>query len=149
MAIKVAIDQGANQRLLRPLQRQGLVELRQANHLEQTWPGLAQQQRKGFMLGHSRLDGSDVLADERAREVERILGPDKRLDVAHVYAAYLNGCEYFVTEDVADFIRGGRREALESLLGVKIRRTSELIEEYGERSGQVVIDGPMPTSAPG
>jgi hypothetical protein len=132
MVIKVAIDQGANQRLLRPLQRRGLVELRQANHLEQTWPGLAEQQKKGFTLGHSALDGPDVLADEKAEELERILGLDKRLDIAHVYAAYLNGCEYFVTEDVAAFIRGGRREALESLLGLKVRRTGELIQELAQ-----------------
>jgi hypothetical protein len=131
VAIKVAIDQNANQRLLRPLQRRGLVELRQANHLEQTWPGVAQQ-KKGFTLGYSALDGPDVLADEKAREVERILGPDKGLDISHVYAAYLNGCDYFVTEDVAAFIRGGRREALESLLGIKIRRTDELIEELAQ-----------------
>jgi hypothetical protein len=131
MVIKVAIDQNANQRLLRPLQRRGVVELRQANHLEQTWPGVAQQ-KKGLMLGHSQLGVLDVLADEKGGEVEKILGPDKRLDVAHVYAAYLNGCEYFVTEDVAAFIRGGRREELESLLGVKIRRTGELIQELAQ-----------------
>jgi hypothetical protein len=131
VVIRVAIDQNANQRLLRPLQQRGLIELRQANHLEQTWPGVAQQ-KKGFTLGYSALDGPDELADEKVAEVERILGLDKRLDIAHVYAAYLNRCDYFVTEDVAAFIRDGRREALESLLGVKIRRTGELIQELAQ-----------------
>ena len=37
----------------------------------------------------------------------------------------MNDCEYFVTEDKTDFIDGGRREALESLLGVKVRLTRE------------------------
>jgi hypothetical protein len=36
---------------------------------------------------------------------------------------------YFVTEDVAAFISGGRREALESVLELKIRRTREFIQE--------------------
>lgn len=133
MAIKVAIDQNANQRLLRPLQVRGLVELHQADHLEQTWRGVAQQ-KKGFMLGYSALDGPDELATDKVEEIERIVGPDKRLDIAHLHAAYLNVCEYFVTEDVAAFVRGGRREALESLLGIKIRRTGELIQELAPGS---------------
>jgi len=48
-----------------------------------------------------------------------------------MYAAYVNKCDYFVTEDMKDFINNGRREALEFLLGVKIRRTIEFIQEIG------------------
>jgi hypothetical protein len=135
MPIKVAIDQGANQRVLRRLQDQGVVELRQANELEQTWRDVSQQ-GKGSMLvsadgrSRSRLDGPDGLADEEVvREIERIVGAGKWADVAHVYAAHLNGCEYFVTENPDDFIRDGRKEQLERLLGVKIRRTDELVQE--------------------
>jgi len=130
MAIKVGIDQGVNLRELRALQRQGIIELRQANELEQTWSDVVQQ-KKGFMLGHYRLGGPDVLAGENVHEVERIVGLDKRIDIAHIYACYLNECEYFVTEDADAFIYKGRREALESLLGVKIRRTKEFIQEIG------------------
>ena len=129
MAIKVAIDQGAKQNLLRPLQDQGLIELRQANELEQIWSDVMTQQKKGFMIGHTRL-GRDVLAEEKIiRELERIIGPQNRIDIGHIYAAYLNKCEYFVTENPDDFIKGGRKEALESLLGVEIRRTEEFIQE--------------------
>ena len=81
------------------------------------------------MLGHSKLDGPDVLADEKVHGVERIVGLDKRLEIAHIYACYVNECDYFVTENPDDFIYGGRKEALESLLGVKIRRTEEFIQE--------------------
>jgi hypothetical protein len=132
VGIKVGIDQDVDLKVLRRLQRQGVVELRQANELEQTWSDYVTQQKKGFMLDHSRLGGPDVLVDDKAREIEMMLGPDKRKDVAHLYAAYLNECEYFVTEDRTDFIDGGRREAFESLLGVKIRRLGELIEDLGE-----------------
>jgi hypothetical protein len=132
MPIKVAVDQGANLKALRELQRRGLVTLHQANELEQTWPGHVIQQKKGFMLDHSKLDGPDELADEKVHEVEKIVGSDKRADIAHIYAAYLNECEYFVTENPDDFINDGRREALESLLGIKVRRTNELGQEIAK-----------------
>jgi len=75
-AIKVGIDQGTNLKALRQLQRRGLIELHQANELEQTWPDVVQQ-KKGFMLGYSVLEGPDVLAGDEVHEVERIIGLDK------------------------------------------------------------------------
>jgi hypothetical protein len=128
MAIKVAIDQGANQKALRRPQDQGLIELHQANDLEQSFRKVVQD-KKGFMLGHSKLGGPDVLADEKVHEVERIVGLENSADTAHIYAAYLNECEYFVTENPDDFIRDGRREALDLLLDVKIRLTTEFLQE--------------------
>ena len=143
MVIKVGIDQAANLKVLRNLQHQGLIELRQANELEQTWSDVVQQ-KKGFMLGSSMLNGPDVLADDKVHEVEAIIGLDKRTDIAHIYAAYLNKCEYFVTENVKDFINGGRREALESLLGVKIRRTEEFLREVEGLTGSRCSTVPYP-----
>lgn len=128
MTIKVGIDQGVDLKALGRLQLQGLIELHQANELEQPFSQVIKD-KKGFMLGHSKLNGPDVLADEKVHEVERIVGPDKRADIAHIYAAYLNECEYFVTDNPDDFIKDGRREALEFLLGVTIRRTKEFIQE--------------------
>ena len=128
MSIKVGIDQGVNLKVLRELQRRGLVELCQANELEQTWRDVTQQ-KKAFMLDNSRLVGPDVLAGKEVGEIERIVGEGKWADVAHIYAAYLNGCDYFVTENPDDFIRNDRRKALERLLQVRIRRTHELVEE--------------------
>jgi hypothetical protein len=58
-------------------------------------------------------------------------------DIAHIYACYLNDCEYFVTENTDDFIKGGQREALESLLGIKIRRTKEFVQEIAIQQGSV------------
>jgi hypothetical protein len=132
MPIKVAVDQGANLKALRELQRRGLVTLHQANELEQSWRGVIQQ-KKGFMLDHSKLDGPDELGDEKiVREIERIIGLENRKDIGHIYAAYLNECEFFVTENPDDFIRDGRKEQLEDLLGVKVRRTTELVQEIAK-----------------
>lgn len=128
--IKVGIDQGVDLKALRALQRQGRMVLHQANELEQTWSDVGQE-KKGFMIDFSRLDGPDVLADETVHEVEKIVGHDRRRDIAHVYAAHLNGCAYFITEDTKAFIADGRREELEALLGMRIRRTQEFIDEIG------------------
>ncbi|HEX9431136.1 MAG TPA: hypothetical protein VF944_12235 [Candidatus Bathyarchaeia archaeon] len=100
MAIKVAIDQGAKQNLLRPLQRQGLIELRQANELEQhPFRGVIQQ-KKGFMLGSTKLGGPDELAKaEVVEKLQEIIGLANSKDIGHMYAAYLNKCEYFVTDN--------------------------------------------------
>lgn len=133
MVIKVGIDQGENLKLLRELQRQGLIELRQANELEQNPFRDVAQQKKGFMVGYTKLGGPDEIADEAVvPRIEAIVGLDNRVDIGHIYACYLNKCDYFVTENVKDFINSGRRQALESLLGVKIRRTKELIQEITE-----------------
>ena len=60
-SIKGGIDQGVDLKALQRIQEQGIIELRQANELEQTWdPNVTQQE--GFMLDHSRLGGPDVLA---------------------------------------------------------------------------------------
>jgi hypothetical protein len=132
MVIKVGIDQGVDLKALRRVQDQGLIELRQANRLEQTWEHFqVTQQKKGFMLNHSMLGGPDVLADDKVREVENILGGLRghEADVGHIYACYLNECEYFVTNDVTEFAKRGRREKLERLLRVKIRTMQEFIQE--------------------
>ena len=132
MSIKVGIDQGVDLKALQRIQEQGIIELRQANELEQTWdPNVTQQE--AFMPDHSRLGGPDVLANDKAAEVEKILGPGNEKDVAHILAVYMDECEYFVTENPTDFIDGGRRDELESLLGLKIRRTLELTDDLTQQ----------------
>ena len=132
LAIKVGIDQAVDLKALKRLQLQGVIELHQANELEQRFSQVVQA-KKGLMLGHSKLGVTDVLANERiARELERIIGSQNRRDIGHIYAAYLNKCVYFVTNNVRDFINGGLREELEALLHVKIRRTEEFLQEMEE-----------------
>jgi hypothetical protein len=77
MAIRVGIDQGADLKVLRKLQRQGLIELRQANELEKTFRHVIQQ-KKALMFDYSKWDGPDVFADEKVNRVEDIVGLDKR-----------------------------------------------------------------------
>lgn len=120
-----------NLKLLRKLQEQGRIKLVQAHTLEQSFRRV-RDQGKAFRLGVSSLGGPDRLAGDNFEAVARIIGKDKPADVEHVYASWLNGNDYFVTENVKDFILRGRREALEDVLpGLRIRRTEELIRELG------------------
>lgn len=71
-----------------------------------------------------------MLADDNAHAVEAIIGPGKLPDIDHVYTSWQNGCDYFATENVDDFIRDGRREELEAAMpGLRIRTTDELLRE--------------------
>jgi len=125
----VAVDQAVNLKALRRLQKEGRIVLVQAHDLEQQFRKVEQQGRP-FRIGVSALDGIDRLAADNVHDVEAIVGKAKHPDVDHVYSSWLNGNDYFVTENVDDFIRGGHREALETVLpGLRIRRTDELLQE--------------------
>jgi hypothetical protein len=66
-----------------------------------------------------------------------MFGATREADAEHLYACYLNGIEYFLTEDRTDFIAGTRRGQLEALLGVKIRTTEEFLCELQEHGVDV------------
>ena len=130
-SISVAIDQGVDLKKLRPLQQRGVIVLHQVHDLEQSFTHVTKQGR-AFTLDHSRLGGPDLLADEKYSEVLHIVGPSNINDARHVYAAYLNRDDYFITENPDQFIYQDKRTKLEALLGVKIRRTEEFVLEIVE-----------------
>jgi hypothetical protein len=125
---KVGIDQGANMKMLKRLQSAGIVVLYQAHDLEGRRRQVIQQGR-AFRFDVSELDGIDGFADEKWEDTIELFGAARENDAEHLYSCYLNRIDYFITEDQSDFIAGGRREQLEALLGVKIRRTEEFLDE--------------------
>lgn len=130
--LMVAVDQGVNLKRLREIQREGRILLVQAHTLEQSFKHVSDQ-GKPFRLGMSTLDGPDLLVGENLQEVERIIGNWNSADIEHVYASWLNKNDYFITENVDDFISHGRRDALENALpGLRIRTTEELIRELAD-----------------
>lgn len=130
--LMVAVDQGVNLKRLRELQRQGRIQLVQAHTLEQSFKHVSDQ-GKAFRLDVSKLDGPDRLVGDNLPEVERIVGKGKSADIEHVYASWLNKNDYFITENIDDFIRHGRRDALENVLpGLRIRTTEEFIRELAD-----------------
>jgi hypothetical protein len=130
-ALTVAVDQGVDLKGLRPLQRKGVILLHQVHDLEQLFPHVAKQGR-AFTLDHSRIGGPDMFADEKYYDVLKIVGESNIKDAHHVYAAYLNRNDYFITENPDHFIYEDKRAKLEALLGVKVRRTDEFLLEVGE-----------------
>lgn len=116
--------------MLRKLQQEGRIRLVQAHSLEQKFKHVDDQGRP-FRFDVSRFDGPDRIAGNNVHEVERILGGRGNLaDIDHVYGSWLNDNDHFVTENVDDFIRGGRRETLEAAMpGLRIRTTRELIRD--------------------
>src|SRR6266487_578035 len=108
MTYTIGIDQNVNQKRLKQLQDAGIVLLYQAHDLEQRFTQVIQQKRP-FRIGVAGLDGLDGLADEKWQETLRMFGATREADAEHLYACYLNGIEYFLTEDRTDFIAGGRR----------------------------------------
>jgi hypothetical protein len=137
MPDKVGVDQGVNLKKLRRLQDAGIAILYQAHDLEQHFRRVAQQGRP-FQLGRSTLGGPDMLADKKLQEVFREFGKGHEVDAEHLYACYLNHNDYFLTENPDDFTNGGRRERLEALLGVRIRRTGEFLDEL--RAAGISVD---------
>jgi len=129
--VKVAVDQGINLPKLRKLEAQGKITLHQVHDLEQRFPGV-QPQGRAARYGQSKYGGPDMYADEKMTEIVKIVGPENVTDAEHVYAAYLNRCDYFVTDNPDHFVSGGRRERLEEILGLTIRRTAEFLSEMGE-----------------
>ncbi len=125
---KVAIDQGVNLKLLKRLQDAGAITLVQVHDLEQRFPRV-QPQGRAATYGKSTYGGPNMYAGKKFEDALKIVGRRNNVDAHHVYAAYLNGNDYFVTENVDDFISRGKREKLEALLCIKIRRTDELIKE--------------------
>ena len=134
MPIKVAVDQGANLPALQKLADHDKITLHQAHDLEQKFRKVIQQRRAArYGVGQYGVDayGNKKLVEQ----IEQIVGPKNTADVDHIYAAHINRCDYFVTENVRHFIAGGRRERLERLLGVKIRRTAEFLAEICPQEG--------------
>jgi hypothetical protein len=125
---RVGIDQGANHKKLKRLQAAGVIVLNQAHDLENRRSHTIQHSRP-FKLDVSKLDVIDGLADEKWNETLSVFGKSRQEDAEHIYSCYLNSVDYFITEDSTDFIADGRREQLEVLLGVKIRRTKEFLDE--------------------
>lgn len=126
--VRVTVDQGVNLKQLQKVQDAGWITLHQAHDLEQRFRKV-QPQGRAATYGTSTYGGPDMYAGPKFDETLKIVGRENTVDAHHVYAAHLNRDGYFITENVNHFISGGRRERLESLLGVKIRRTEEFVAE--------------------
>jgi len=129
--IIVAIDQGVNLKKLRPLQKEGLIELRQVRDIEQSWSDIKDQDQ-AFTIGVSNIGGQDFIAGDNIGEVRSIFD-GKNNDFLHYYSAAGNSVDFFITENINDFVSNNKREKLENLTGIKIMTTKEFLAHLGMR----------------
>lgn len=131
--MKVYIDQGVNQKVVKQLQKSKPFVLVQGHSLEQLFT-ITEKVGEPFRLDHSLLDGSDRLVGDNYSQVESIIGKINSNDVDHLYSAYMDGCDIFLTNNPDDFIRSKRGDAndvlkraqLEAILnGIKIMTLEE------------------------
>lgn len=131
------VDQGVHLEDIKKIADKYSLELVHVGHYEQTLRGVNDTPGV-FVFNSSMFDGGDYYAGDDIEELKNIMKPSKssdRLDVAHIYSAYHDGCKFFVTNNPKDFIRhirndatsNGRREQLEKLFsGMKIVELKEL-----------------------
>jgi hypothetical protein len=131
--MKVYIDQGVDQKELKKLQKIRSFKIVQTD-LEQQF-SITGKVNKAFTIGRSTLDGPDVLAGDNISLVQEIVGKSKHEDISHIYSAWLNKCDYFITNNPDDFIRDQKREKLEQVLyPLKIVTLKEFATELGSHA---------------
>jgi hypothetical protein len=126
--IKVYIDQNVDQKKVEEIKKLYNYIVVQ-NDTEQQFRKIIKV-NKAFTLDSSTLDGPDVLAGDSIDFVKKIIGKERHADIGHIYSAYINKCNYFITENIKDFVNDGKKDLLEKDLSpLKIRRLNEFIEE--------------------
>lgn len=126
--IKVYIDQNVDQKKVEKIKKLYNYIVVQ-NDTEQQFSKTSKV-NKAFTLDSSTLDGPDVLAGDSIDFVKKIIGKERPADIGHIYSAYINECNYFISENIKDFVNDGKKDLLEKALSpLKIRRLNEFIEE--------------------
>ncbi len=126
--IKAYIDQNINLKAIKKLENLYNFRIVQ-NDMEQQFKKV-NKVNKVFTLDSSTLDGPDVIAEDDVDSVKKVIGKKNYADISHIYSAHINGCNYFVTENVKDFIDHDKRVKLEQILyPLKIRRLQKFIKE--------------------
>lgn len=112
--MKIYIDQGVNQKRLKVLRKISSFTLVQ-NDLEQKFK-VTEEINKGLTVGFSRVGGADIIAGAEIDLIKEIMDPSNLIDISHIYSAWINNCDYFLTNNPGDFIFENKREKLELIL---------------------------------
>lgn len=125
--ITVTKDSGANFRILRRLERQGLISICEVE-LENETPKIKKKIKPIGVFGQVKY-GKAVFSSKESgnmyREILGIIGNAQYKDSLHLEAHIRNGFDYFVTED-NDFL--GKRKELKKRFNVQIVTPEELEE---------------------
>lgn len=128
--MNVYVDQGVSQRRIKEIKKEHDINFMHVGHYEQLLKQ-CEDVSGYFVLGRSQLDGTDVLglADNVELQIIRIVGKNNKLDIAHLMSAAYNGCNVFLTNDLGEFIRNGKKEKLEQILSPMKIMTLDMFED--------------------
>ncbi len=139
--MKIYIDQGVSQKAIRQLKKKYNFSI-VTGHMNEQRIRSATDVPQPFRLDSSLLCSGDFLAGSEFYDLERVIGKSNRNDIDHLYTAYREKCDCFITANPRDFIRLRRndatsiekREKLEDILkDIKIMELDEFIR-YCEKT---------------
>jgi len=123
----VTRDKSANLKKLRILENKGLIKIHEVT-LENFVNKAKNRVKPIGVWNHSKWDEC-VWADEKNTydAIRKIIGKHNIKDAMHLEAHIRNGFDFFVTNDLDEFIKNGKRESLENqFLELKIVTVQEL-----------------------
>ncbi|HAU65844.1 MAG: hypothetical protein A2017_17700 [Lentisphaerae bacterium GWF2_44_16] len=125
--LSITCDSSANKKTLCDLEKRGFIKIFDVNI--ETFSKQTTKIKAVAVRGHSKWDDGSVWGDDsnNFQEAKEIIGGHNMGDVRHLEAHLRSGNDVFVTEDLDEFIRDGRREELESKFSdLKIMTPEEL-----------------------
>lgn len=125
--LSVTCDSSANKQILRQLERRGLIKIFDVNI--ETFSKKTDKIKAVAVWDHSKWDDGSVWGDGSShfQSAKEIIGGHNIGDVRHLEAHLRSGNDFFITEDLDEFIRNGRREELEEKFsGLRIMTPDEL-----------------------
>lgn len=123
--MKIYIDQNIDVKRLKRNIPLPSVEVVQCHDLENK-RGIAEQVGGSFTIGASTIGGPDMIVGDNFIDVSKVIKNHNKKDILHIYSAYMNKCDYFVTDDMDEFI--SNRNQLEHILSpLKIVTLDELL----------------------
>ena len=124
--VSVTADSGANLKLLRKLERQGLITITAVNLENGKQNKVSHKVGPVGVWGKSKWgDGSVYGSEDNIYEqVLSVVGGHNYQDARHLEAHYRSGNNIFVTEDLGDIL--SKKEALFEQLGIRVMSPEEL-----------------------
>lgn len=125
--LSVTCDSSANKKILRELEKLGLIQIFDVNI--ETFSKKTEKVKAVAVWDHSKWNDGSVWGSGSGhfQSAKEIIGGHNIGDAQHLEAHLRSGNDVFVTEDLDEFIRNGRREELErKFSGLKIMTPDEL-----------------------
>ncbi len=129
--LSITCDSSANKKILHELERCGAIKIFDVNI--ETYSKNTEKIKAVAVHGHSKWDDGSVWGDDSGhfQSAKEIIGGHNIGDVRHLEAHLRSGNDIFITEDLDEFIRNGRREELErKFSGLKIMTPQELKDVF-------------------